>query len=345
MTMLLFLLFLLGAQQPGRPVNGAIEGQVRHINGRAAAGIRIAAVPIESDGATPSLSNVTQTDKSGRYRLEGIPPGRYWVLAGSLARPTYYPGVIAGQQPVTVASGARITTLDFTIRPISYVSAPVNAPGFGVTGIVTMDDGSPLPLTQPAKRFGGPDGDLIVPDKRQLAVQIEVNGDPRTLSETRALSEANIATIPIGIPFRRGENVVTVPQLPFGYYVKSMTYGDVDLMTSPLVLPGSGIIEVILTRTRPASLPPGVKVSGKVSNRPFPSRIETILVLSVASNGGPPLVGQVPAITLKADSFDGSFAIDGVLPGRYLLTLSGNSPASRLEFEVGLDGVRNLEFK
>jgi hypothetical protein len=43
--------------------------------------------------ALPMLAGLTQTDSDGRFRLENIPPGRYYIVLDPLDVPSYYPGV------------------------------------------------------------------------------------------------------------------------------------------------------------------------------------------------------------------------------------------------------------
>jgi hypothetical protein len=74
-----------------------------------------------------ALVSLTQTDSNGRYRLEGIPPGRYHIQAGLVDAPTYFPGVPgrAAAQSVQVAAGAIVEGLDFPL----VVSAGVRVSG------------------------------------------------------------------------------------------------------------------------------------------------------------------------------------------------------------------------
>lgn len=54
---------------------------------------------VPEPGVSPStastLVNVVLTDANGRFRLKNVPPGRYYILAGLVDQPTYYPGVSA----------------------------------------------------------------------------------------------------------------------------------------------------------------------------------------------------------------------------------------------------------
>src|SRR5262245_47024779 len=91
---------------------GIVTGQIQTGDGKPAAGVRIAAVapgePGAASTATQSMFSIAQTDASGRYRLESIPPGRYYIMAGRADAPTYYPGVVGttNARIVTVSSAA-----------------------------------------------------------------------------------------------------------------------------------------------------------------------------------------------------------------------------------------------
>jgi hypothetical protein len=316
------------------------------------------------------VTKTVQTDADGRYRLN-VEPGRYWIAAGLADRtglvenPTYFPGVTAksdptipGRQAVTVTAGQAGARADFALRPVSFASAPANG---GPPGIVTMDDGSPLPAIRLGRRVAGPDGGVKEVYESYLALLVEVNGQPVGPNEPEPLRGSHIGVISTWIrpPYQRAEKVVTVPQLPSGYYVKSMTYGDIDLTKSPLTVRNDqSVIEIVLTRTRPASLPPGVRLSGRLTDLPFGSKLDTRLVLTPAANERRARVGQTPATIVLANSNDGSFEIRGVVPGRYTLAAVGYSelqnPAGArllqlkpmgpgLTIEVGAADVTNLE--
>src|SRR6185295_16298843 len=87
--LLAFLLFQVNAVP-----TGAATGIVRSAAGTPAAGVRVYAIPagdptVVSAGASV-FESLTQTDAAGRYRLD-VPAGRYYIAAGSVNSPTYYP--------------------------------------------------------------------------------------------------------------------------------------------------------------------------------------------------------------------------------------------------------------
>src|SRR5262245_2763229 len=83
------------AQRAEQVQPGNVTGQLFSREGRPAAGVRIAAVPApEGDDRSSAavLQGITQTEADGRYRIEGLPPGRYYIFAGLIDYPNYYPG-------------------------------------------------------------------------------------------------------------------------------------------------------------------------------------------------------------------------------------------------------------
>jgi len=94
----ILLTILLAVQ--GIPIlpgsGGTVSGTLRGTDGKPAAGLRVAAMARPDVGNTAgtatSLVSITQTDDNGRYRLEDIPPGQYYIVAERVTLPTYYPG-------------------------------------------------------------------------------------------------------------------------------------------------------------------------------------------------------------------------------------------------------------
>src|SRR5262245_50554067 len=88
--------------------NMSISGTLKDADGKSISGVRVAAMPV--DGT--SLVGTTITDREGRYTLE-LPPGAYYVVAGSAFWPNFY-----------TANGSRVVIrtsrdgVDFVVRPL-----------------------------------------------------------------------------------------------------------------------------------------------------------------------------------------------------------------------------------
>src|SRR5688572_18211601 len=125
--MIRFIISVLLAAQIPLPASqtGTATGTVRAISGAPAAGVRVAALALTATTglAEGALVSLAQTDSEGRYRLEGIPPGRYYIQAGLVDFPTYYPGVsnTAGARSIQITAGSLVESLDFTLAVSSGV--------------------------------------------------------------------------------------------------------------------------------------------------------------------------------------------------------------------------------
>jgi len=302
MTILFCLLSLLFLQQPVQPELGTISGQLRTTSGSPVPGFRVFAIPVEDGGAVNTLNSIALADNQGHYRLEGVPPGRYLIATGQVASPTYYPGVTNRNQGriLTVTAGQAIADIDFSI---SFLTIPPQ-----VWGRVEFDDGSPLPV-----------GTLSA--VQLILSSAGVHWITRPFTNQQGLFFFQ--------PIVPGEYSVSLAPLPLGYgYVKSMTFGNVDLTRNPIVLKelNATEIRVVLTRTRPSEISPGVKVSGHVT-----SIVPLVLnsVTRVSDQAHPEDVINVAASITPRD--DGFFEIEGVPPGRYTLGPRGSKGSISLD--------------
>jgi hypothetical protein len=120
MTAILLLHLGLPLARAQRAENGVVTGQLRAPNGTAAVGVRVAALAVPDDGnaqGAGAMVSLAETDSAGQYRLENIPPGRYYIQAGFIAAPSYYPGVstTAGATNIMIAAGETRAGIDFTM--------------------------------------------------------------------------------------------------------------------------------------------------------------------------------------------------------------------------------------
>src|SRR6185295_5665361 len=104
---------------------GTVTGVLRTAAGEPAAGVRVTALAQPDSVADVALSasfaSLAETDENGRYRLEEIPPGRYYIAAGRVDLPTYYPGTLEMSKgtPVSIASSAVVSNIDFAVDDAS----------------------------------------------------------------------------------------------------------------------------------------------------------------------------------------------------------------------------------
>lgn len=148
-SVLLAFLLLLQGISAGTTRGGMVEGRVVTADGTPAARTRVAlqvvAESVAAAAEAPVLTSIGQTDEAGRYRLEGVTPGRYYIVAGRVDLPTYYPGAITQSEArvITVSDGSGLVGMDIAL-------ASAAAPGrLKVSGRVTREGmpGTP-PLAQ-----------------------------------------------------------------------------------------------------------------------------------------------------------------------------------------------------
>jgi hypothetical protein len=115
--------------------NGSAAGQIRATGGESVAGIRVAAVVGNSE-----VKSIATTDGMGRYRLENIPPGRYYIQAGLIDGPSYFPGVasMTAAASILISAGTAVEGLDFTVVPPQ---------GVKISGRLPVVNGRPVSIS------------------------------------------------------------------------------------------------------------------------------------------------------------------------------------------------------
>jgi hypothetical protein len=98
------VVFAFAAVAVAQNNTGAISGRIQTANGMSAGAVRVAALPAERNLAIDGsgVVSIAETDSSGRYRLANISPGRYYIVAGPLEAPTFYPGTLNASGATTV---------------------------------------------------------------------------------------------------------------------------------------------------------------------------------------------------------------------------------------------------
>jgi len=109
----------------------ALEGTVTDDQGKPVPQTSIQLIPVGMSTVSLPSSYWRLTDLSGRYRLDGLPAGRYWIAAGDLApvwettfgraphRRTFYPDAADQSQAksVDISPGAEIKQIDINMGP------------------------------------------------------------------------------------------------------------------------------------------------------------------------------------------------------------------------------------
>lgn len=115
------------ARAQATPKTGSLDGTVRTADGRPVSGIRVSAMRTDAtDDDLRALASLEKTDALGRYRLENIPPGTYYVTAGRMDMPTFHPGTleIAKATIVSISAGMTGTGIDVVLHEISTALPP-----------------------------------------------------------------------------------------------------------------------------------------------------------------------------------------------------------------------------
>jgi hypothetical protein len=195
MSVLLIALLLIQAGNPIRFQTGFISGQIHESDGNPAAGVRVAVTP--ADRPDEILVRIGETDASGRFRLDEIPPGRYLVTAGVRMAPTYYPGVkdAGDARIVVVSAGSTVSAIDFqlvkptTVRVRAHVNGvPAGAPAGLFMGMLISVSDTGLSLRRLLGVDVLPDGSFVFEQVTPGLYEIGVfpaNGSTRTRIEVR----------------------------------------------------------------------------------------------------------------------------------------------------------------
>lgn len=337
--------------------SGVISGRLTYADGRAAPGVRVGAMlvpegPPPADGLVlPALYSQAETDQAGRYRLESVPPGRYYVAAGRVDFPTYYPGRtdLAAASAVPVLSGAPVDGIDFVLSGTSVGRADAGGSLGAAASIVAVrvvtENGVPLPLTSPA----GPvtiaanpvapstvtqeapvppgQGRLTVTAGTVISVVVG-NGVVMGQVASPPLASAAGSVQKDGTAVLRGnpgDYTIAVENLPDSYEVSAMTAGTLDLRSQLMTVgPGSSSPEILIRLRRKDSESSLRTVTGRVRDG---------------------IIGrdwQAQQVTLagRAASLlsDGSFEFTGLTSGTYVLRALEGPPGDRVaEREVAVE--------
>jgi hypothetical protein len=332
MTLMLLLALLLAVQ--GIPVlpnrGGTVTGVLKDSSGKPAPGVRVGAITQpDSPGdlsSASAMASISQTDEAGRYRLENVPPGRYYIAAGRVDFPTYYPGTLAlaSGKIVAITPGAVVDGIDFSMQDSSVRVAFSEALGsvltFSLNAQASVEGSGRIPVFSP-------NGFVLI----RLT---NANDGSRT--------DAPITASTIAVSGPTAEYRVNIENLPPGFGVKAIMAGATNVTSGILKLstlsfttspapgqptgPTTASTNLSVTLTRPASAPeavPGVRVSGQVKNTGR---------RSIYLSGKPGMFYS-----------DGTFEFRGVPPGLHTIA-TVESPGSMNRFGASLVvGDRDIE--
>jgi hypothetical protein len=353
-----------------REPSGTITGRVSLPGGAPAVGVRIGALPLSDDPAaiTAPLLSPTQTDTTGSYRLERLPPGRYYVVTGAAANADEIIVVRAGSvsEAAPIRNYLRDVTISGRFVPPPAMPATVGVHNFGrLVQVPVSPDGSfelvdipqgsySLELredAEPVVRVGGLDATGDVRGLVAMRGRVSFEDDSQMFARPSYLRPAVEASAvrslihPDGsfiLLLREGSHRIGLRHLPFEYGVRAMTSGNVDLVTTPLeVAPAVSLSEIRVSLEKRSVT--GVKVGGHLTG----------LIGDVKANVPVYLIGGVPGhnVGTTITKPDGTFEFSAVQPGAYVVVLPDDfgkgavvvNPES-WSVVVGAEDIHGLEF-
>lgn len=185
------LILAVSGAQSQIAATGKISGRVVLPDGSPIEGVRVAALTAETaETRTDSvLVSIAETDREGHYRLEAIPPGRYYLVAGPLDAPVYFPGftvysadhVAGGSKAsatvITVTSGTALADRDIRLKgPLTLrVSGRVLREGHRQGNAIFLNVAQdPRATITTLSATIAPDGSFTFPSVRPGTYQIRV---------------------------------------------------------------------------------------------------------------------------------------------------------------------------
>jgi hypothetical protein len=327
----LLLVAILFGQIPGQQ-SGAVSGILKGSDGRPIAGIRVAAVPrpdaITDASATAAMSAIAETDVEGHYTLENVPPGHYYIAAGRVGKPTYYPGAseVSAARDIAITAGQKLTGIDFVVGNTS-VGRNVQPGELALPVVVTVEGGGPIPLSGAGKM-----------------TELTLQDVSRARNGLATLADGFV--IFFGAP---GAYRLTVANLPSTYVVKSMAYDNTDLLTTDLQLvPVDSSLPTSMPQ--PLTTPRALALVGEGNIRRYLPITITLGRVPHAQTAGVRVSGRVDGMptdrqamylsNIPGDIYtDGTFEFFDVPPGRHsIVTVGGGSIAVPFAASVVVGG-------
>jgi hypothetical protein len=321
------LLAVLTASQAAQSP-GIVTGVVRSPNGQPATAVRVFAIAARAAGdpaIEPTVLEVfALTDASGRYRLE-IPAGRYYIAAGSVDQPTYYPNttIRTDGQPIGIVSGVVLEGIDFS----SYVAPAPAARDFFSTSFV-----SPTPASVVTVPLSG----LIRHGDGAPVRGIEVIAVPSPRNNS-AVTPRNIPQAAVVRTQTDSSGRFRLSVLPGNYYLVSGSPSVFTIYPGTPDIANAKAVAVNAQGTDNLNFTaPGNSMSGRVLTADRLPAIGAVVDVRLEPAAGKPVNVSSVGDFLKAKASwqtlvesDGSFSVYGLPLGRYTVRASEDSGSVR----------------
>jgi hypothetical protein len=310
MAILAFILALIQGIPIAPQAGGTVSGVLKNAEGKPAAHVRVSARTQQESLASVALASLAETDEDGRYVIENIPPGQYYIVAGSIDRPTYYPGTqdMAAAKIIQVTAGARISGFDFAVSDASK-RQELMLSTFGILSTnraqvnlrVAAEPGSRVPVFSPS----GP-----------VAFYFERLADG--LSTTAPIANTSVV-LELQAAGAASNYRIKLANLPEGFVVRKITYGNTELPFGVLALPTSPQSAAGLSFSMgPGTFAPGDMLTVtliETSPVSSASRGARITGLNRPSDTHPVYLSGRPGTVFS----DGTFEFRDVPPGRHVI--------------------------
>jgi hypothetical protein len=336
-ALLLALTLLFQGTVPSLQKSGIVTGVLRSGSGMPVEGIRVALRPVGEDDL---IEGIGETDKDGRYRLESISPGRYYIVVGRGFNQVYHPGVPELQRATTILVTAGATTeaaaMPFVrVKVSGRVVDMVTGAGRRVQSVWICCEFSPAftrpnpgnPLHTPAlvPAVVAEDGSFSLPSLAPGNYYIQI-ADSQVIPLAQVVSVGDIDVQGIQVKVSTGFDVEGGVADRLGQAVSAVNARLLPRERNTAfdltgVLLASGVAE-----TTP--LAPQVRVASRPTLGEISSR------LAQAATGQ-----WIPVV-------NGRFSIGRVLPGTYVLEIvaPGGNSVER-EIEVAPNGVTTVQIE
>ena len=322
---------------------------------------------VMASSSSPGWPN-TQTDAEGRFRLSGLPDGRYRVSAD---RSGYVDAHLDDVDPKTAGSlrlvlkeGGRIRGRVIGLEPWQYAQTYVSAWNGEASAGARLDSGGSFVIE------GAPTGTVsVVARKTVETTNVSVESEPKSV-ELAVGGEASVE-----IEFREGRTItgrvtrngaaLQLASLRFNprspivqtrgtaitdasgmYEVEGLDDGEYNVIVQPDAAMGSahGVIRVIGPATTTIDIDlESARVSGRVTDAGSGMPVSGA---RIAFERKGTQVGGILAQRLAESGEDGSYSIDDVAPDTWIARASKEGFAPQLrEVEVGSGGAIGVDFK
>jgi len=356
---LVHIILLLQGIPPLPNTSGTVTGVLTTDAGRPAVGVRVAVMeqPVSLADVTvaAALVSIGETDDAGRFRLENVPTGRYYISAGRVEMPTFFPGTleIAAGRIITVAAGATVADVNFRLKDVSD------------RGVETINAVLRIPLRIQMNEARLP----IFSDVGKVRLRLTHLPDGKR-------TDYSIDEPSVTLPIAAGEYEVGVDNLPNDVTLNELRFGSTNLRNARLKVsladlpdPDAGEL-VTLTDTQTGIIiqrrlqGPAASSTSGVSYGSITSKSELTLSISANSVRDTPAYG-VSGVKVSGKVFpgqeeayisgkpgrlyaDGTFEFRNVTPGRHIVFTLGRSATSRqlsALINVGNVDVDNLQLQ